>query len=135
MTGDDAIDVALRDVGRIAVVGASASAHRPSHEVMGMLLRAGQDVVPVNPNVREVHGIPAVARLADVPGHIDVVDVFRRAEHAPALARDAVAVGARVLWLQSGVVSAAARAIAEEAGLVYVEDACLGVEIRRATRR
>jgi uncharacterized protein len=118
---------ALDDVRRIAVVGASDDPRRPSHGVMGSLLRRGYDVVPVNPNAERVHGLEAVDRLADVEGPIDLVDVFRRPEHAPDVAREAAAVGARVLWLQTGVVSDRAREIAEEAGMDYVEDACLGV--------
>jgi uncharacterized protein len=117
----------LGDVRRIAVVGASDDPRRPSHGVMGALLRRGYDVVPVNPNADRVHGIEAVDRLADVEGPIDLVDVFRRPEHAPGVAREAVEVGARVLWLQTGVVSGPAREIAEAAGMDYVEDACLGV--------
>jgi uncharacterized protein len=88
----------------------------------------------VNPNAERVHDIPAVDRLADVEGPVDVVDVFRRAEHAPGLAREAAEVGARVLWLQRGVMSDTAREIAEAAHMDYVEDACLGVEVVRANR-
>jgi uncharacterized protein len=125
---------ALDDGPRIAVVGASDDPRRPSHGVMATLLRSGYDVVPVNPNAERVHDIPTVDRLADVEGPVDVVDVFRRPEHAPALAREAAEVGARVLWLQRGVVSDEAREIAESAGLDYVEDSCLGVEVVRANR-
>jgi uncharacterized protein len=129
----DVVD-ALDDVPRIAVVGASDDPRRPSHGVMASLLRSGYEVVPVNPNAERVHDIPAVDRLADVEGPVDVVDVFRRPEHAPGVAREAAEMGARVLWLQRGVVSDEARAIAETAGMDYVEDECLGVEVVRANR-
>jgi uncharacterized protein len=114
---------------RIAVVGASDRPSRPSYGVVGRLLALGYEIVPVNPHVRSVHGIPAVAHLRDVDGPVDLVDVFRRAEHAPAIAEDAVALGAGGLWLQQGVRSPAARDVARSGGLGYVEDACLAVEV------
>jgi uncharacterized protein len=114
---------------RIAVVGASPDPSRPSHGVLRRLLAAGYDVVPVNPRCDEVLGLPTVPSLPEVEGPIDLVDVFRRAEHAPALAEQSVAVGASALWLQQGVRSPEARRIAEEAGLDYIEDACLAVEV------
>jgi predicted CoA-binding protein len=125
----DPVATLLAATRRIAVVGASPSPGRPSHGVVRRLLASGFEVVPVNPTCDEVLGMPAVPSLRDVEGPVDLVDVFRRPEHAPALARDAVAIGARGLWLQSGVRSAEARRIAEQAGLVYVEDACLAVEV------
>ena len=112
---------------RIAVVGLSSSPWRPSHGVARQLIALGYDVVPVNPNETEVLGRRAVPSLADVEGPIDVVDVFRRPEFTADVARQAVEVGARALWLQSGVTSAEARRIAVDGGLDYVEDACLGV--------
>lgn len=129
-----AATAALDDVRRIAVVGASSNHHRPSHGVMATLLRSGYEVVPVNPNADRVHGIEAVDRLADVEGPIDVVDVFRRREHAPEVAEAAAEVGAGVLWLQRGVISTRAREIAAAAGMGFVEDTCLGVEVVRARR-
>ena len=120
---------------RIAVVGASAKPQRPSNGVVGRLLAAGYEVVPVNPTVTAVHGIPAVAHLRDVDGPIDLVDVFRRSQHAPGIAREAVAIGAGALWLQLGLRSGEARDIARDGGLGYVEDACLAVEIARGGHR
>ena len=114
---------------RIAVVGASDAPNRPSYGVVGRLITAGYEIVPVNPNVTSVHGIPALAHLSEVEGPIDLVDVFRRAEYTPQIARDAVTVGAGALWLQQGVRSRQARAIAVDGGLGYVEDACLAVEV------
>lgn len=91
----------------------------------------GYRVVPVNPIEEEVLGERSYASLADVPGPVDFVDVFRRAEFCPDIAREAASVGARVLWLQQGVVSAEARAIASAAGIDYVEDACVMAVHRR----
>lgn len=115
----------IRSFGRIATVGASTSRVKPAHIVPERLLALGFDLVPVNPHAEELFGIPAASSLADVEGDVDVVQVFRPAEEAPAIARAAVERGARVLWLQHGIRSAEARAIAEEAGLVYVEDTCM----------
>jgi predicted CoA-binding protein len=112
----------------IAVVGASPKPWRPSHDVMRYLLEQGYDVIPVRPrDCDEVLGIPCVASLAEIGRPVDVVDVFRRAEETPAVARDAVAAGAGALWLQMGIVSDKARAIAETSGLDYVENACTKV--------
>jgi predicted CoA-binding protein len=112
----------------IALVGASPRAERPSHDVMSHLLAMGHDVIPVNPHHREILGRACYPDLAAIPRRIELVDVFRRVEACPDLARAAVASGARVLWLQVGVVSEEAAAIAREAGLVVVMDHCLAVE-------
>ena len=94
---------------------------------MRYLLAYGYRVIPVRPSCLEVLGVPCVDSLADIDEPIDVVDVFRRAEHTPAVAREAVEVGAGALWLQLGIVSPEARAIASDAGLDYVEDACTAI--------
>jgi predicted CoA-binding protein len=111
----------------IAVVGASSNPSRPSHGVFGRLLAAGYRVVPVNPGETEVLGQTAYASLADVPFAIDIVDVFRRPEHTPAIADEAVAVGAKTLWLQSGIWNEEAAARAKAGGLSVVMDACIAV--------
>jgi uncharacterized protein len=128
----DVIRTILAESRRVAVVGASPHPGRPSHGVVRRLLDVGYAIVPVNPNASRIHGIDVHPSLADVSGPVDLVDVFRRAEHAPDVARQAVAHGAKALWLQLGVRSAEARAIAEDAGLRYVEDACLAVEVDRS---
>ena len=123
----------LADARTIAVVGASPKQWRPVYGVMKYLVAAGYDVIPVRPrDCDEVLGIPCVASLAEVDRPIDLVDVFRRAEFAPEVAREAAAVGAKAFWLQLGLVSPEARAIAEAAGMDYVEDACTAV-IHRQT--
>jgi predicted CoA-binding protein len=123
----------LGDARTIAVVGLSARPDRYSNEVAAFLQSRGYRIVPVNPNVSVVLGEPAYPSLNDVPQdvRVDVVDVFRRAENTPAVAEQAVARGARVLWLQDGIVNDDARRIAEEGGLTVI----MGVCIKRTARR
>jgi predicted CoA-binding protein len=123
----------LRSSRRIAVVGASSNPARPSFGVFRTLLAEGYECVPVNPNEAAVLGVPAVASLAEAAagGRIDIVDVFRRAELTEEIARDAVAVGARALWLQLGVVNWESARIAAAGGLAVVMDRCTAIELRR----
>jgi predicted CoA-binding protein len=123
----------LGDARTIAVVGLSSKPDRHSHEVAAFLQERGYRIVPVNPKEREVLGERAYPSLDEVPDDvtIDVVDVFRRAEDTPAIARQAVAARARVLWLQDGIVNEEARRIAEDAGLTVI----MGVCLKRTTRR
>jgi predicted CoA-binding protein len=111
----------------IAVVGLSSKTHRDSNGVARFLQHRGYKVVPVNPNEAEVLGETAYPSLLDVPTDvaIDIVDVFRKAEETPPVAEDAVSAGARVLWLQEGIVNDEARRIAEEGGLTVVMDLCI----------
>jgi predicted CoA-binding protein len=118
----------LRETQTIALVGASPNPSRPSHGVMRYLLAQGYRVIPVRPaDCDEVLGVPCVRTLADIDEPIDLVDVFRRPEHTPQHAREAVEAGAKAFWLQLGIVSPEARRIATEAGLDYVEDLCTAV--------
>ena len=122
----------LRDTRTIALIGASPRSDRPSYGVMRYLLAAGYRVIPVRPlDCDDVLGVPCVSTLADIDEPIDLVDVFRRAEHAPGHVREAVAAGAGAFWLQLGLVSEQARRIAVGAGIDYVEDACTAVLHRR----
>jgi predicted CoA-binding protein len=124
----------LRSRPRIAVIGASSSPFRPSNGVFQDLRRFGYDVVPVNPAEDEVAGqpcFPTLAAAVEATGPIDLVDVFRRPEACPAHAREAVVVGARCLWLQLGVVSPEAAAIAAAGGLSVVMDRCTAIEHAR----
>ncbi len=125
----------LRTSRRIAVVGASSNPTRPSNGVFRTLLEAGYLCVPVNPNETEIEGIAAVATLAEAQaalgGRIDIVDVFRRPELTEQTARESVAVGARALWLQLGVVNWETARIAAEGGLAVVMDRCTAIELRR----
>jgi uncharacterized protein len=111
----------------IALVGASPNPARPSNSVMRYLLAAGYRVIPVRPHVREILGIPCASSLAEIDEPVDLVDVFRRAEFCPQVAKEAVAAKAGALWLQLGIVSAEARATAEAGGLDYVENACTAI--------
>lgn len=117
----------------IAVVGISSKEWRPSHEVASYLQGHGYRIVPINPNETEVLGERAYPSLLDIPDdvRVDVVDVFRRPEHTPDVARDAVKVGARLLWLQEGIVSEEAARIAQEGGL----DVVMGVCIKKVRQR
>jgi predicted CoA-binding protein len=117
---------------RIAVVGLSDDPSRPSYGVARYLLNAGKEIIPVNPNHATVMGLTCYARLEDVPGPIDLVDVFRRPQYCADVARSAIAVGAKGIWLQSGVRSPEAALLASAAGVDYVEDRCLMVEHMRA---
>jgi len=126
--GDDELRAILRGVRNIAVVGLSSKPERHSYNVVAYLKEVGYRIIPVNPNETEVLGERAYPSLRDVPEPIDLVDVFRRPEYTPDVARDAVQVGARVLWLQLGIVNEEARRIAEEAGLSVIMDACLMIE-------
>jgi uncharacterized protein len=115
----------------IAVVGASPRPHRPSNGVMRTLLDHGYDVVPVTPKADEVLGLPTYPRLADVPVHVDLVDIFRRSEYAGAHVDEAIRIGADAVWLQLGVIDHDAAARAERAGLDVVMDRCPAIELRR----
>lgn len=110
----------------IAVVGASGDASKASHTIPRYLQSQGYRIIPVSPKGGELLGEKVYQRLADVPGPVDVVDVFRPAAETPDIAREAVALGARVLWLQSGIISAEAEQIATEGGLTVVMDRCMG---------
>jgi predicted CoA-binding protein len=113
---------------RIAVVGLSDDPSRPSFGVANYLHSHGYEIIPVNPHCFSVLGVRSAASLADVTGAIDLVNVFRRPELCAAVVREAVAAGAKGIWLQSGIRSPEARAIAKEAGVDYIEDHCLMVE-------
>jgi predicted CoA-binding protein len=110
----------------IAVVGASGDPSKPAHQIPRYLQRQGYRIVPVNPRGGHLLGEPVARSLAEVDGPVDVVEVFRPAAEAPQIAHQAVKVGAKVLWLQLGIVSQEARQVAEAAGLTVVMDRCMG---------
>jgi uncharacterized protein len=124
---EDGIRSLLDEVRLVAVVGISSKPSRPSHGVASYLQDHGYRIVPVNPNETEVLGERAYASLLDIPRdlHVDVVDVFRRAEYTPEIARQAVVIGARVLWLQEGIVNEEAAWIATEGGLEVIMGVCI----------
>ena len=123
----------LTSVRTIAVVGASPRAHRPSHGVMRYLQRQGYRAIPVNPFAAgdSLLGEECYAALADIPEPVDMVDIFRRSELAGAAVDDAIAIGVKAVWLQLGVIDAAAAARAEAHGIKVVMDRCPAIEIPR----
>ena len=121
----------LRSARTVAIVGLSKDPLRPSNFIGFYLKRHGYRIVPVNPRESEVLGEKSYPSLKDIPFPVDVVDVFRRPDAVPEIARDAVAIGAKALWLQFGVISAEGAPIAEDGGLAVVMDRCMKVEHAR----
>ena len=116
----------LTNATTIAIVGASSNPDKVSYGIMQKLQKAGYKVIPVNPRETEILGERSFPSLIDVPERIDIVDVFRRPEDTPAIADEAVKIGAKALWLQTGIVSEDAAARAKAGGLTVVMDACIG---------
>ena len=129
---DETIRAILTETRRIAVVGASDKAWRPSHGVFGFLLSRGYDAIPVNPMLtgRAIHGRTVVAGLADA-APLEMVDIFRASANAGAVVDEAIRLGARVIWMQLGVVDEAAAERARAAGITVVMDRCPVIEERR----
>ncbi|MEQ9917620.1 CoA-binding protein [Pectobacterium aroidearum] len=130
---DSDIESVLKTVKTIALVGASDNPSRPSYGVMAYLLEQGYDVIPVSPKLagQTLLGQKAYANLADIPKPVDMVDVFRQPEAAYEIAKEAIAIGASVLWLQIGVINEQAAILAHDAGLKVVMDRCPKIEIPR----
>ncbi len=128
MDDSDKVRSILRHVRTIAVVGLSAQWHRPSYFAAKYLQEHGYRVIPVNPAYPRILGEQCYPSLRDIPEKVDVVDCFRRSAEIPALAEDAIAIGAKVLWMQLGVENAEARARAQAAGLEVVENRCMKIE-------
>ena len=114
----------LSECRNIAVVGLSSDSSRPSNSVSSYMRRQGYKVIPVNPNEREVFGDRAYGNLAEVPDKVDLVDIFRRSDEAGRAVDEAIAVGAKAVWLQEGVIDHAAAQRAVDAGLLVVMDRC-----------
>ncbi|MDB5394608.1 MAG: hypothetical protein JWM91_2114 [Rhodospirillales bacterium] len=133
LNSDSGLRRLLQDTKTIALVGASPKANRASHGVMAFLQRSGYRVIPVNPVVagQVILGETVYATLAEIGETIDMVDVFRRAEDTPPVAEEAVAIGAKSLWLQLGIANDEAAAIATEGGLDVVMDRCTAIEVER----
>jgi predicted CoA-binding protein len=125
------VDVMLDDLETWAVVGLSGNPHRTAFEIASLLQRRGKRIVPIHPSAPTVLGEQGYATLADVPFPIDVVDVFRRSESAGRFADEAVAVGAKAVWFQLGVVDEAAFERTIAAGIPMVMDTCPAIEWRR----
>ena len=125
---DEKLRALLTEAKTIAMVGASSSPDKPSHGIMKKMLAVGYRVIPVNPRETEVLGQKAFASLRDIPEKVDIVDVFRRPEDTPPIADEAVAIGAKAIWLQSGISNDETARRAEAGGLLAVMDLCIGVE-------
>lgn len=131
---DDVIRRILENAKTIAVVGASVKPWRDSNSIMQFLMLVGYKVFPVNPNYSEVLGIRCVPLLSEVPEKVDIVDVFRQPEAVGGIVDEAIAVGAKAIWLQLGVVNEEGAAKAERAGLSVVMDHCIRVDYQRLFR-
>lgn len=119
------LEILLERSRRIAVVGLSSDPSRPSNGVAAYLLSQGYEVIPVNPNETAPLGLAAYPDLGSIPGKVDIIDVFRRAEYTPEIVRQAIALGAPAVWLQEGIVSLEAYQLAKESGLTIVMNRCI----------
>lgn len=118
----------LKKAKQIAVVGLSSNPDRTSYMVSKAMQDAGYEVIPVNPTVDEVLGVKAVASLKEIEGHVDIVNVFRRSEHLPEVAKEFVEIDANIFWAQQGLVNEEAYAFLKEKGYTVVMDRCIKVE-------
>jgi predicted CoA-binding protein len=128
-------DSVIRDIllhpQRVAVVGCSPDPQRDSHRIARLLVEKGHIVTPVNPAAREILGRTCYPSLRQIPARLDMVDIFRRADQAGALVDEAIAIGARIVWMQLGVIDVAAALRAQAAGLTVIMDRCPAIEYRR----
>ena len=132
---NDPITEILKTGATIAVVGLSSRKFRPSYGVSQYMQAAGYRIIPVNPGEREVLGEKAYARLEDIPEKVDIVNIFRRPEHVPAVVESAIKIGARAIWMQEGVIHAEAAEKARQAGIFVVMDSCILKEHRKRSSR
>lgn len=132
---DDALKSLLESARTVAIVGLSTDPEKTSSKIAEILIDAGYDVIPVHPKADEILGRTAYASLADIPVPVDIVDVFRPADEAAGIARQAVEIGAKTLWLQLEITSSPARSIATDGGLHYVENTCIGATTKRLGNR
>lgn len=118
----------LRDSKTIAVVGLSPKPQRPSHQVARYLMAAGYTIVPVNPGQDTILGLPCYPSLKAIPTQVDMVDIFRRPEAVLPIVEDAIAIGAKFIWMQEGIVHKEAAAKAEAAGIIVIMDRCTKID-------
>lgn len=118
----------LRTARTIAVVGFSPKANRPSNLVGCYLIQAGFRVIPVNPGHSEICGLKCYPDLVSIPESVDVVDIFRRADDVLSVVEEAIAIRAKVIWMQQGIINREAADLAEKAGLIVVMDRCIKVD-------
>ncbi len=124
----------LNEYRTIAVVGASPNPKRPSHQVASYLMEHGYHVTPVNPNAQEILGKTSYPDLSSIPEKVEVVDIFRRSEKVMPIVDEAIKIGAKVVWMQEGIINEEAAAKAREAGLLVVMDKCMFKEHQRLTQ-
>jgi len=124
----------LKTTRSIAVVGFSPKENRPSHMVGKYLMNAGFTVYPVNPGVSEILGQVSYADLASIPGDVDVVDIFRRSDAVLPIVEAAIVIGAKVVWMQQGIVNEEAASLARKAGLQVVMDRCIKIDLANMTQ-
>ena len=118
----------LKDSKTIAVVGLSPKSHRPSHQVAQYLMEAGYTIIPVNPGQDTILGRTCYPNLRDIPTPVDMIDIFRRPEEVVPIVEDAIAIGAKFIWMQEGIVNEEAAAKAEAAGLSVIMDRCTKID-------
>jgi predicted CoA-binding protein len=128
---DDVIRAVLATPRTVAVVGCSPNPERDSHRIAKLLQARGHRVIPVNPGERSILGETCYADLRDIPEHVDMVDIFRRSDQVAPIVDEAIAVGAKVVWMQLGVIDERAAVAAQQAGLTVVMDRCPAIEYRR----
>ncbi len=128
---DDAIRALLATSQTVAVVGCSPNPERDSHRIAKLLQSRGHRVIPVNPGQRSILGETCYASLRDIPEQVDMVDIFRRSEEVAPIVDEAIEVGARIVWMQLGVIDERAASAAQAAGLTVVMDRCPAIEYRR----
>jgi predicted CoA-binding protein len=128
---DTMIKAVLSTPQTVAVVGCSPSPDRDSHRIAKLLQAKGHRVIPVNPGHREILGVPCYAGLRDIPEPVDMVDIFRRSEHVAPIVDEAIDTGAKIVWMQLGVIDEQAAAKAQAAGLIVIMDRCPAIEYRR----
>jgi predicted CoA-binding protein len=128
---DATIQAVLATPKTVAVVGCSPSPERDSHRIARLLQARGHRVIPVNPGHREILGETCYASLRDIPEQVEMVDIFRRSEQVAPIVDEAIAVGAKIVWMQLGVIDEQAAAKAQNAGLTVVMDRCPAIEYRR----
>lgn len=140
MLSDETIRTIMETYRTIAVYGMSKDPQKVAHHVPLYMRTAGYDIIPINPTVREIDGLTCYASLQDVPGHIEILNVFRPSEQTPDIVREAVSRRQQrgdiaVIWLQEDIRSDEARRLAEEAGITFIEDLCLKKEWERLCPR
>jgi predicted CoA-binding protein len=122
------VKVVLRSAGTIAVVGFSPKENRPSNRVGRYLIQAGFRVIPVNPGHSEICGLTCYPDLGSIPEPVDIVDIFRRADDVLPVVEEAIAIRARVIWMQQGIINHEAKELAEKAGLIVIMDRCIKID-------